>query len=160
MRTHGEGYIKNMTPEYKTWLNIRNRCNNENVPNYSYYGGRGITVCERWENSYENFLEDMGRRPSADYSIERINNNGNYEPINCRWATRSEQQENRRKRGILYNKRDRRWYGHWQFRGKRYHTKYCRTESDAMTEYLIMQSKVLCAIAIAVPDEPRQQGAA
>jgi hypothetical protein len=81
---------------YDIWLNMKARCYNKNANNYKYYGGRGITICNRWLNSFDFFIADMGVRPSTNHSIDRINNGGNYEPDNCRWAAKKEQMRNRR----------------------------------------------------------------
>ncbi len=82
--THGESH-NNLTPEYLTWLSLRQRCYNPNNCGYSNYGERGITVDSKWKDSFESFLQDVGRRPSSEHSIDRINVNGNYEPGNVRW---------------------------------------------------------------------------
>lgn len=90
--SHGMSY----EPEYARWVSMCQRCHCDWHPNFKDYGGRGIRVCDRWRNSFEEFIKDMGYRPSAKHSIDRINNNGNYEPGNCRWATPKEQQRNMR----------------------------------------------------------------
>lgn len=83
------------SPEYISWIGMRNRCQRPRDIAYKYYGARGITVCDRWQ-SFENFYADMGKRPKG-LSLDRINSAGNYEPTNCRWATSKQQHENRRK---------------------------------------------------------------
>ena len=84
-------------PEYRCWANMIQRCENPKNKRFDQYGARGITVCERWRNSFESFLADMGKKPTAKHTIERKNNDGNYEPSNCVWATRSEQMRNTRR---------------------------------------------------------------
>lgn len=94
---HGMGH----SPEYKAWYSAIQRCTRPTDSNYHNYGGRGIKVCRRWRDSFEAFYEDMGPRPSKEHSLDRIDNDGNYEPTNCRWATITEQGNNRRTNNLI-----------------------------------------------------------
>jgi hypothetical protein len=92
------------TPEYMAWINIKTRCHNIKNKNYPRYGGRGITVCDRWKDSFENFFVDMGKRPSTKHSIERRDNSKGYSPDNCSWETQKIQNNNKRNvRKITFN---------------------------------------------------------
>ena len=93
---HGGSVNGRKTPEYSAWVNMKQRCLNPSSPLFVYYGGRGISVCQRWRESFQVFLSDIGLRPSAEYTLERLDNERNYEPGNVAWATRTAQQRNRR----------------------------------------------------------------
>lgn len=101
-RTNQRGLSRSGT--YKTWRSMLIRCYNPSNRSYKFYGKKGINVCDRWRNSFENFLEDMGNKPDNSYTIDCIDVNGNYEPSNCKWSTKIEQGNNRRNnRWITYN---------------------------------------------------------
>lgn len=95
---HGDARKGAVAVEFNTWQAMIARCSRPTCTNFSNYGGRGIKVCQRWRKSYSAFLSDMGRRPSPKYSLDRRNNNRNYTPSNCRWATRKVQRANQRPR--------------------------------------------------------------
>lgn len=86
----------NWSAEYNAWTNMKQRCYNVNHHHYKYYGERGIKVCERWRNSFTEFILDLGMKPGPEYSLGRIDNDGDYEPTNCRWETPEEQANNQR----------------------------------------------------------------
>jgi hypothetical protein len=100
-RTIGITHNQSKTREFEIWLGIKKRCLNKNCHAYKDYGARGIMICDKWLISFEEFLADMGHAPSELYSIDRIDNNGNYEPSNCRWVTRKEQNNNTRRNRIF-----------------------------------------------------------
>lgn len=91
---------KSGTRTYRIWQLMKNRCHNPDAERFPYYGARGITVCDRWRGSFAAFLADMGEAPDGT-SIDRIDNGGNYEPGNCRWATKTEQNRNTRQNRLL-----------------------------------------------------------
>jgi len=110
---HGESNTRNKreTREYRAWHDMRVRCTNKKQPFYYRYGGRGITFCKRWQK-YTNFLEDMGRCPKG-MTLERINNDGNYEPGNCKWATQTEQTKNTTQNHIIEFNGEKKTIGEW-----------------------------------------------
>lgn len=102
--THGNTRGGVASREWRSWVAMRQRCTSRGSPSFRHYGGRGITVCDRWRDSFANFLADMGPAPGPNPSLDRIDPNGNYEPGNCRWIPRDEQPRNRRcSRNITYD---------------------------------------------------------
>lgn len=109
LKTHG---FKG-SPEYSSWQGMKTRCTNSKAPNYKIYGNRGIKVCKQWINSFENFLADMGLKPSPTHSIDRIDNNGDYTPDNCKWSTRIDQGNNKRANKYITYKEETLTYAQW-----------------------------------------------
>lgn len=110
-KTHG----MTKSPEYSAWQHMIARCERPSDSRYHCYGARGISVCERWRGrgGFQNFIRDMGRRPGPKYSIDRVNNNGNYEPANCRWSTIVEQANNKSKNIIITYNDEEKTLGEW-----------------------------------------------
>lgn len=126
------------TPIYKVWGTMVQRCTNPNAPHWERYGGRGIKCCARWL-VFANFYEDMGPRPSDKHSIDRIDNDGHYEPSNCRWATKSEQNQNSGKKtgmtsryvGVSWSALRSKWKACIRINGKQLHLGYFDAELEA-----------------------------
>ncbi|MDR6555431.1 AP2 domain-containing protein [Paenibacillus qinlingensis] len=134
--THGKTKIKRSS-EYNTWTNMIQRCTNPKYTSYIDYGGRGITVCKRWED-FETFFEDMGKKPTSNHSLDRTNVDGNYEPNNCKWATLEEQARNKRfirnktgYRGVYYHRKKRIWQASIRVEGKNISLGYFKNPEEA-----------------------------
>lgn len=127
-------HVLSRTPVYRSWENMKARCNNKNHPKYERYGGRGISVCERWLNSFQKFYEDMGD-PEKGLTLDRIDNEKGYFPGNCRWATMKQQTRNTRRNIFLEYKGERKSLPEWaECLGMTYRTLYGRIYSGWPTE--------------------------
>jgi hypothetical protein len=127
--THGQARGARNTPQrnkntkpYNAWKSMNQRCYNLNSEHYDRYGGRGITVCAEWRDSFETFYKDVGEPPTTKHTLDRIDNNGNYEPSNVRWATRKEQANNRETNMYLEMQGKQMTYAEWaEYLGVPYH---------------------------------------
>lgn len=127
------GELHKATPEYRVYLHMKARCYNPTDGSYKNYGARGIRVCDKWLGTYgyDYFLADMGRRPTSKYSIDRIDNDGNYEPSNCQWATMNHQAVNRRNNnivpGVKYAKHCNSWHAFLYIDKEIVHSKFFKS---------------------------------
>lgn len=136
----GGTHYLSYSPEYMTWAKMRARCENQNDQGYDRYGARGIRVCNRWRDSFENFYADMGPRPSAHHSIDRIDNNGDYSPENCRWATVKEQARNRRSTRFIEFRGESKSIAEWaEIKGMSYQVLFKRLQSGWPAERALTQ---------------------
>jgi hypothetical protein len=146
--------------EYMAWYNLIGRCCDARHARFATYGGRGIRVCERWRQDFMAFLSDMGPRPSPAHSIDRRDNDGGYEPGNCRWATRSQQQRNmgrvHRAVGASYVPRDDRWKAQISINGREVYLGHFKTKAEARLIYRMacVHARILAEIAAAMPLPP------
>jgi hypothetical protein len=137
---HGNAKRSGISDEYKSWCNMIQRCTNPSATQYEHWGGRGIKVCDRWLNSFENFINDMGKRPTKKHSIDRIDVNGDYEPDNCHWITNLEQQVNKRTpktnksgtMGVSWHKRMNKWHVRITINHREKHIGYFENIEDAI----------------------------
>lgn len=136
------------TSIYERWKSMKARCYNEKSAAYPDYGGRGITICDRWKESFVNFYEDMGEPPTPKHQIDRINNNGNYEPNNCRWATQLQNVNNQREK--THNKtgyqnvykKDGKYEAYFEYDKKYYHVGRFEDPQEAYEQTVIKKRKV------------------
>lgn len=148
-RVHGHNTKRHgRTPEYTSWNHMMQRCYNPKNNMYEFYGAKGVTVCERW-HEFKNFIEDMGEKPSTGHTIDRIDVYGNYEPSNCRWATREQQDRNVRVKitnktgvkGVYIEKRTQKYRASIGVRGKTYQSKRFDTLEEAIQARKEMELK-------------------
>jgi hypothetical protein len=142
--THGCNRKGKITFEYRSWQHMKNRCYNTKDALYQRWGGKGITVCERWKDSFENFLSDMGLKPSQEYSLDRNDNSLGYYPDNCRWATATEQSRNRNFKnkssqfpGVCWSKQKNKWRAVVKVKGIQKHIGFFLIEKEAYDAYLL-----------------------
>ena len=133
--SHGKYY----TPTYKTWANVKSRCTNPNDDAYHLYGGKGITLCDRWM-SFENFYNDMGDRPDG-MTLDRIDNDKGYEPLNCRWATIEQQRRNTNAKGVSYKPKIDRWVARVHLNRKEIYLGCFETKQEAEKAYIMGKAK-------------------
>lgn len=153
---HGMCRRKRRSPIHRVWTEMIQRCTNPNNAGFPGYGGRGIRVCERW-HSFENFLADMGPRPSPRHSIDRVDNDGDYEPSNCRWATVREQARNNRRNRWLTFDGETRLITEWADRlGIGYMTIHYRLTHGWSVERAL-STPVMSSIASSIPPEAAQK---
>lgn len=140
LQKHGKAKRSIKSQEYNSWNSMKDRCYNKNNESYINYGARGITVCQRWLNSFENFLEDMGEKPSPSHSIERVDNTKSYSKGNCVWADKVQQAYNKRKcsrntsgvEGVYFRKDTGKWSSYINKEGTRYNLGSFDTISEAI----------------------------
>jgi len=141
---HGGAKMEGYDPIYNLWRAMMRRCYTPTTKHYERYGGRGIKVCEAWRNSYLQFKQDIGPKPDEWATLDRINNDGNYEPFNCRWTNKSIQSRNTRKirvnntsgfRGVYFEKRRKKWFAMIICNKKRFNLGYYDTPRDSAIAY-------------------------
>lgn len=151
LHTEKERHGLSGSPEYMAWSDMKSRCTNAKNKMYKHYGGRGITVCNEWMNSFKTFFKDLGPRPTDKHSIDRINNDGNYEPSNCRWVNSSVQNFNRGPSsrntsghvGISWSEHHGKWEASIQFEGERKRLGYFTNIEDAIIIRKNEESKII-----------------